>query len=318
MSDRERGEIDCCTKGVLLMHMDERIPTRLIPISLAHGWCGAFARARQAIAGKLARNIHGGTRAASHSASDAGLKAIVTCPWPTYARSLARSLGCPRWSRTRSDKMAPASDSPQLRARTSTKLEEQFATRRIHTPAANDEIDNHDLATHPYSTPRRRNVLLFCLGFRAVLALVGQKTFFQPDEFYQSLEPAHRLVWGTGYETWEWRGSPLGDVRRRQGPIEIPLVVDHDEIKSVPLKKESRANLRDYITQSPILAKLLLGSSNDDLPVDSDEAGSRSLNGLLRSWVWPLLFALPYWVLKVTGLDKVGPLLVSARKTGVS
>ncbi|CAH6718713.1 GPI mannosyltransferase 3 [[Candida] jaroonii] len=31
------------------------------------------------------------------------------------------------------------------------------------------------------------------------------KTFFQPDEFYQSLEVAHRLIFGYGYETWEWK-----------------------------------------------------------------------------------------------------------------
>jgi phosphatidylinositol glycan class B len=30
-------------------------------------------------------------------------------------------------------------------------------------------------------------------------------TFFQPDEYWQSLEPAHRLVFGYGYLTWEWR-----------------------------------------------------------------------------------------------------------------
>lgn len=30
------------------------------------------------------------------------------------------------------------------------------------------------------------------------------QTFFQPDEFYQSLEPAHKLVFGYGYLTWEW------------------------------------------------------------------------------------------------------------------
>lgn len=31
------------------------------------------------------------------------------------------------------------------------------------------------------------------------------RTFFQPDEFFQSLEPAHRFVFGYGYLTWEWR-----------------------------------------------------------------------------------------------------------------
>lgn len=29
-------------------------------------------------------------------------------------------------------------------------------------------------------------------------------TFFQPDEFFQSLEPAHRVVFGYGELTWEW------------------------------------------------------------------------------------------------------------------
>lgn len=30
-------------------------------------------------------------------------------------------------------------------------------------------------------------------------------TFFQPDEFFQALEPAHYYVFGYGYVTWEWR-----------------------------------------------------------------------------------------------------------------
>lgn len=217
--------------------------------------------------------------------------------------------------------MAPSGDSSQLRARaSSTKLEEQYTTRRTHTPAANDEIDNHDLATHPYSTPRLRNVLVFCLAFRAVLALVGQKTFFQPDEFYQSLEPAHRLVWGTGYETWEWRGSSLGDIQALHGNIDIPLGLSSDGKDSSSGRKtptkEWRAKVRDHVTQSPMLARILLGSSDGSLPINADETGPCQLNGLLRSWVWPLLFALPYWVLKVTSLDKVGPLLVCAGKTG--
>lgn len=31
------------------------------------------------------------------------------------------------------------------------------------------------------------------------------KTFFQPDEYWQSLEPAHEIAFGYGYLTWEWR-----------------------------------------------------------------------------------------------------------------
>jgi phosphatidylinositol glycan class B len=38
---------------------------------------------------------------------------------------------------------------------------------------------------------------------RIVIAL-STRTFFQPDEYFQSLEPAHFLVFGYGYLTWEW------------------------------------------------------------------------------------------------------------------
>ncbi|KAE8209699.1 hypothetical protein CF327_g6348 [Tilletia walkeri] len=46
--------------------------------------------------------------------------------------------------------------------------------------------------------------LLLLLIFRLFNAALTQ-TYFQPDEFWQSLEVAHRLVFGYGYTTWEWR-----------------------------------------------------------------------------------------------------------------
>jgi phosphatidylinositol glycan class B len=48
-----------------------------------------------------------------------------------------------------------------------------------------------------------RRVVLTCLLVRVFIALVTS-TFFQPDEYYQSLEPAHQLVFGYGFLTWEW------------------------------------------------------------------------------------------------------------------
>ncbi|ODQ64611.1 hypothetical protein NADFUDRAFT_42918 [Nadsonia fulvescens var. elongata DSM 6958] len=54
------------------------------------------------------------------------------------------------------------------------------------------------------------------MGARGKIGLIGLlialrvfnalsiKTFFQPDEYWQSLEPAHKLVYGYGYLTWEW------------------------------------------------------------------------------------------------------------------
>ncbi len=44
------------------------------------------------------------------------------------------------------------------------------------------------------------------LLFRVVVALLT-RTFFQPDEYFQSLEPAHRFVFGYGALTWEWFAS---------------------------------------------------------------------------------------------------------------
>ena len=41
------------------------------------------------------------------------------------------------------------------------------------------------------------------LLFRIAVALLT-RTFFQPDEYYQSLEPAHHIVFGYGALTWEW------------------------------------------------------------------------------------------------------------------
>jgi GPI mannosyltransferase 3 len=37
-----------------------------------------------------------------------------------------------------------------------------------------------------------------------VLVAVFTRTFFQPDEYLQSLEPAHVIVFGYGHLTWEW------------------------------------------------------------------------------------------------------------------
>lgn len=47
---------------------------------------------------------------------------------------------------------------------------------------------------------------LFCviLPLRLFNAFTVQ-TFFQPDEFFQALEPAHKMVYGYGYLTWEWK-----------------------------------------------------------------------------------------------------------------
>ena len=49
-------------------------------------------------------------------------------------------------------------------------------------------------------------ILWGVLAIRLINSFTIQ-TFFQPDEFFQSLEPAHKLVFGYGYITWEWQNG---------------------------------------------------------------------------------------------------------------
>ena len=45
------------------------------------------------------------------------------------------------------------------------------------------------------------------VGLRVAVALLTV-TFFQPDEYFQALEPAHIIIFGYGHLTWEWRSRP--------------------------------------------------------------------------------------------------------------
>ena len=49
--------------------------------------------------------------------------------------------------------------------------------------------------------PNRPPVFLFLLAFRILNALT-LRTFFQPDEYYQSLEPAWQLAFGSHSGAW--------------------------------------------------------------------------------------------------------------------
>ena len=46
-----------------------------------------------------------------------------------------------------------------------------------------------------------QDILLFLVGFRILNALTI-RTFFQPDEYFQSLEPAWRMVFGQQSGAW--------------------------------------------------------------------------------------------------------------------
>ena len=49
-----------------------------------------------------------------------------------------------------------------------------------------------------------RKHIVWIFIYRITLALLT-RSIFQPDEFFQSLEVAHNLVFGYGKLTWEWQ-----------------------------------------------------------------------------------------------------------------
>jgi GPI mannosyltransferase 3 len=56
---------------------------------------------------------------------------------------------------------------------------------------------------------RDRRILLALVCLRLFNAFTIN-TFFQPDEYYQSLEPAWKLIFGYGEVTWEWKEAIRG------------------------------------------------------------------------------------------------------------
>ena len=59
------------------------------------------------------------------------------------------------------------------------------------------------------------------LATRMLIALLT-RTFFQPDEYFQSLEVAHHAVYGYGHLTWEWLAA--NPIRSIVYPaIDIPI-----------------------------------------------------------------------------------------------
>lgn len=63
----------------------------------------------------------------------------------------------------------------------------------------------------PPSVPAFPTLYALALALRVLNACLT-RTSFQPDEYYQTLEVAHRIAFGYGYETWEWRGDGIRSV----------------------------------------------------------------------------------------------------------
>ena len=64
---------------------------------------------------------------------------------------------------------------------------------------------------HAFEDHAAQNILLFLIAFRILNALSIQ-TFFQPDEYFQSLEPAWQLAFGSDSGSWiTWVSPPHYD-----------------------------------------------------------------------------------------------------------
>ena len=61
--------------------------------------------------------------------------------------------------------------------------------------------DRKGAFAHARETATSRDILLFLIGLRIVNAL-SVKTFFQPDEYFQSLEPAWEIAFGADSGAW--------------------------------------------------------------------------------------------------------------------
>ncbi|KAF6722580.1 GPI mannosyltransferase 3 [Oryzias melastigma] len=77
----------------------------------------------------------------------------------------------------------------------------------------------------------RARVLVFSVVFRLVNCMLV-RTSFVPDEYWQSLEVSHRMVFNYGYLTWEWKAGIRGFVY----PLfyaclyKILLLLNHDSV----------------------------------------------------------------------------------------
>ena len=83
--------------------------------------------------------------------------------------------------------------------------EDGTAVRAAH--GSDQEAPRHERSTAPQKATRTpmyldpQNVLLFLIGLRLVNALTIQ-TFFQPDEYFQALEPALQWAFTEDAGTW--------------------------------------------------------------------------------------------------------------------
>lgn len=82
-------------------------------------------------------------------------------------------------------------------------------------------------------------LFVFLFLFRLVNCLL-LSTYFVPDEYYQSVEVAHEMVFGYGHLTWEWRRDRPMRTVVYPGMFALPLYLLKVRRKEKKKRKEKR------------------------------------------------------------------------------
>ncbi|KAJ5889126.1 hypothetical protein N7504_009936 [Penicillium tannophilum] len=145
---------------------------------------------------------------------------------------------------------------------------------------------------HRFISVQAANVLLFLIGFRLVNALTV-RTFFQPDEFFQSLEPAWQVAFGKNqgaWITWEWQHQ----LRSSLHPLLFAAIYKTTDFFSsiFTLPSTRRAEL---LIASPKTAQAVLSAVSDFYTwklasriygEDSRDAWATLIITMISPWQW--------------------------------
>ena len=75
--------------------------------------------------------------------------------------------------------------------------------------------------------PSKRTLFSMFLSVRVLMAICAN-SLHHGDETYQSVEVAHKLVYGTGYLTWEWTTpNPIRSYIHPHEKFEDSLCLNH-------------------------------------------------------------------------------------------
>ncbi|KAB8239591.1 putative glycosylphosphatidylinositol-alpha 1,2 mannosyltransferase [Aspergillus alliaceus] len=126
-------------------------------------------------------------------------------------------------------------------------------------PSSTSASTSTTTTTRPTS-PSTSHVLLFLIAFRLLNAL-SLRTFFQPDEFFQSLEPAWQTAFGENsgaWITWEWRHHLRSSIH----PLFFATIYTVADLFARALRL-SPATRGDILVASPKIAQAVISAIGD-------------------------------------------------------